>query len=200
MLFLIYLWRSRHAERLNVSIKTPHRRIWTESLVNLVSRSLSKIKISNDPWIASYICYAYFSKLRFFYHCQCFVMSVGSEMLTSKAGSEHCHTQWQHAIIPDLNNLSVLTQADSEHFGAVFDSPCLVHSENAPSGIQIPNWAMKLKESQASLDYYWFSKKLSRLPTENNEKAVLSRLLRPSASDMWCDCNSQPASDSDTWL
>lgn len=111
VLFLIYLWRSRHAERLNVSIKTPHERIWTQRLMNLVSRSdylyaICKIKISNDPWIASYICYVYFSKLRFFYHCQSsFVMRVGSGMLASKAGSEHSHTQGQPAVIPDLNNL-----------------------------------------------------------------------------------------------
>lgn len=103
---------------------------------------LSKIEISNDPWIASYICYVYFSKLRFFYHCQSsFVMCVGSGMLTSKAGSEHCHTQWQHAVTPDLNNLSVSMQVDSEHFRAVFDSPRLMMlPQVSRSQTELWNW------------------------------------------------------------
>lgn len=154
MLFLIYLWRSRHAERFKCLNKNPTR----ENLDSKVRESslsfrlfiyylFSKIKISNDPWIAPYICYVYFSKLRFFYHYQwSFVIHVGSGMLTSKTGSEPCHTRWQHTVIPDLNSLCWWqgTVSISEQCLVLLVRSTLMI--DTPSGIQFPNWDMKWED------------------------------------------------------
>lgn len=68
---------------------------------------------------------------------------------------------------------------DSEHFRAVFGSPRPVHSDDRYSlRYPVPKLRYEMGGSQASLDHCcWFNKKLSRLPTKDNEKAVLSQLL-----------------------
>lgn len=73
VLFLICVWRSRHSERLNASIKTPNKRNLDSNVGEsslsfrlFINYLFSKIKISSNLWITSCMWYVYFSKFRLF--------------------------------------------------------------------------------------------------------------------------------------